>query len=68
MDSNYIIDRLKSTPYKYTTVNVLRTRLNHLDERMKNEILCSLKKHLHKESNMDIQEPLSKLIYLRMGS
>ncbi len=63
MDSHYIIERLKSTPYKYPTVALLKTRLNNIDEETKHEILTSLKKQLYKESNMDIQEPLSELVY-----
>ncbi len=64
MDSNYIINRLKSTPYKYPTVDLLRTRLSNLDEDKKAEILSSLKKQINRESNMDIQEPLTRLVYL----
>lgn len=63
MDANYIIDRLKSTLYKYPTVAVLRTRLNNLDEEKREAILTSLKKQIHKESNYDIQEPLEELVY-----
>lgn len=63
MDSHYIIERLKSTPYKYPTVALLKTRLNNIDEATKHEILTSLKKQLYKESNMDIQEPLAELVY-----
>ncbi len=63
MDSNYIIERLKSTPFKYPTVNLIRTRLSNLDEAAKEEILNSLKKQLYRESNMDIQQQLSQLVY-----
>ncbi len=63
MDSNYIIDRLKATPYKYPTVALLQTRLNNLDEEIKGEILSSLKKQLHMTSNIDIQVPLEELVY-----
>jgi hypothetical protein len=68
MDTNYIITRLKTTPYKYTTVAFLRTRLNNLDADMKNEILSSLKKQLHIESNIDIHQSLTLLVYLPMAS
>jgi hypothetical protein len=63
MDSNYIISRLKSTPYKYPTVAVLQTRLINLDEKRRKAILTSLKKQIHKECNLDIQEPLAELVY-----
>lgn len=63
MDSNYIINRLKSTLYKYPTVAVLRTRLNNLEEEKREAIMTSLKKQIHKESNYDIQEPLQELLY-----
>lgn len=63
MDSHYIIDRLKSTPYKYPTVAILQTRLSNLNEEQKEEILCNLKKQLYRESNMDIQQQLSTLVY-----
>ncbi len=63
MDSHYIIDRLKSTPYKFSTVEVLKTRLANMDERLKNEVLSSLKKQIYKECNLDIQQPLSELVY-----
>ncbi|WP_293895006.1 hypothetical protein [Flavobacterium sp.] len=62
MDSEYIIERIKSTPYKYRTVAILETRLSNLDEQKKHEILISLKKQLYRESNMDILLPLSTLV------
>lgn len=63
MDSHYIINRLKSTPYKYPTVAALQTRLNNLDEEVKNELLSSLKKQIYKTSNLDIQLPLEELVF-----
>jgi len=63
MDSNYIINRLKSTPYKYPTVELLRNRLKNLEENKKFEVLSILKKELWKEKNIDIHEPLIELLY-----
>jgi hypothetical protein len=63
MDSNYIIERLKATPYKYPTVAVLQSRLNKLDKEEKEIILSNLKKQLYKERNLDIQQPLAELVY-----
>ncbi|WP_445453175.1 hypothetical protein [Flavobacterium sp. 25HG05S-40] len=63
MDSNYIINRLKTTPYKYTTVNFLRSRLSNLEEEMKQIIIANLKKQLYQERNLDIQQQLFELIY-----
>lgn len=63
MDSNYIIERLKSTPYKYPTVALLKTRLSNLDQERKEAILMSLKKQLYIESNIDILIPLEELVY-----
>lgn len=63
MDTNYIINRLKSTPFKVTTVSFLKTRLNNLEEIKKFQILSDLKKQLKKERNYDIQESLSELVY-----
>lgn len=63
MDSSYIIDRLKSTPYKFPTLVLLQTRLDNLGEETKEEIILSLKKQLYIESNMDIQKLLSQLVY-----
>ncbi len=63
MDSNYIINRLKSTPYKYPTVELLRNRLKNLGENEKFEVLSILKKELWKEKNIDIHEPLIELVY-----
>ncbi len=63
MDSNYIINRLKNTPYKFPTVAVLRSRLNNLDNDTKEEIFSNLKLQLYKERNFDIQEPLEELLY-----
>lgn len=63
MDSDYIIDRLKSTPYKYRTVAILQSRLSNLDENGKYKILYGLKKQLYKECNMDILMPLSTLVH-----
>lgn len=63
MNSHYIINRLKSTPFKYPTMAILQTRLSNLDEESKGELLSNLKKQLYKESNMDIQQQLSTLVY-----
>lgn len=63
MDSNYIIDRLKSAPYKYATLVLLKTRLSNLDEENKEKILISLKKQLYIESNIDIKLQLAELVY-----
>jgi hypothetical protein len=63
MDTNYIIDRLKSTPFKVTTVSFLKTRLNNLEEGLKFELLSNLKKQINKERNHDIQESLAELVY-----
>lgn len=63
MDANYIINRLKSTLFKYPTVDVLRNRLRNLDEKKRNSIVSSLKIELYKHKNSDIQEPLVELLY-----
>lgn len=63
MDANYIINRLKSTLFKYPTVDVLRNRLRNLDEKRRNSIVSSLKIELYKHKNSDIQEPLVELLY-----
>lgn len=63
MDSNYIINRLKTTQFKYPTVELLRSRLKNLDENLRFEILSSLKNELWKEKNNDIYEPLLELVY-----
>ncbi|MFL9831652.1 hypothetical protein ACSV4D_09265 [Flavobacterium sp. ARAG 55.4] len=63
MDSNYIINRLKSTLFKYPTVDVLRSRLKNLDEKKRNTIVSSLKIELYKHKNSDIHEPLIELLY-----
>jgi len=63
MDSNYIINRLKSTPYKYPTTDVLRTRLRNLDEHTRYQIITNLKMEVWKSSNVDIHEPLLELLY-----
>jgi hypothetical protein len=63
MDANYIINRLKSTLFKYPTVDLLRNRLRNLDEKRRNSIVSSLKIELYKHKNSDIQEPLVELLY-----
>jgi len=63
MDANYIINRLKSTIYKYPTVDLLRTRLNNIDEGSRREIIVSLKMELWRERSSDIHEPLMELLY-----
>ncbi|MGV3697409.1 hypothetical protein [Flavobacterium sp.] len=63
MDSQYIIQRLKSTLYKYPTVDLLRTRLQNIDEYSREKIISSLKKEVQKERNMDIRQPLHELLF-----
>lgn len=63
MDSNYIIDRLKATRYKYPTVAFLRTRLQNLEDTQRKEVISHLKIELCKAKNVDIHEPLTDLLY-----
>lgn len=63
MDANYIIKRLKSTLFKYPTVDLLRNRLKNLDEKRRNSIVSSLKIELYKHKNSDIHQPLVELLY-----
>lgn len=63
MDSNYIINRLKTTLYKYPTVELLRSRLRNLEESKRHEVIVSLKKEVWREKNIDIHEPLVELLY-----
>ena len=63
MDSNYIIKRLKSTPYKFPTAEVLRNRLQNLDEAKRQQVLSLLKVELCRECNLDIYEPLSEVVH-----
>jgi hypothetical protein len=68
MDSNYIINRLKSTPYKYPTVDLLRTRLKNLEENKRHEIVSNLKVEVWKHRNVDIHEPLFELLYRKSSA
>ena len=63
MDSNYVIGRLKSTPYKYPTVELLRSRLRNLEDNQRLELVSTLRKEIWKERNTDIHEPLLELLY-----
>ncbi|RZJ35317.1 MAG: hypothetical protein EOO51_05385 [Flavobacterium sp.] len=62
MDANYVINRLKSTPYKFPTAEVLRQRLHNLSDPERAQILNSLKAELWKEKNIDIHEPLHDMM------
>ncbi|MBF0694203.1 MAG: hypothetical protein IR153_04000 [Flavobacterium sp.] len=63
MDSNYIINRLKSTPYKFPTAEVLRKRLQNLEADKRQQVVSHLKIELCRECNIDIFEPLSEVVY-----
>ena len=63
MDSDYIINRLKSTPYKYYTVQLLRMRLANLDKLQLDWLFLDLKMELRKHNNAAIYEQLCELIY-----
>jgi len=63
MDSKYIINRLKSTLYKYPTVQLMKSRLSNLGESERYEIVSNLKVELYKHRNVDIHEPLFELLY-----
>ncbi len=63
MDSNYIVSRLKTSRYKYPTVQVIRERLKNLDETQRREVMAQLKIELWRSRNADIHEPLSELVY-----
>lgn len=63
MDSHYIISRLKSTPFKYPTAEVLRTRLQNMEDDERKKVLAKLKMELHKQNNVDIFDPLANVLY-----
>lgn len=63
MDTNYIITRLKATPYKYSTVDLMRLRLKNIDEDSRHKIVSNLKIEVWKECNTDIHEPLLELLH-----
>ena len=63
MDSKYIVNRLKTTLYKYPTAEVLKTRLMNIEESKRRQILVNLKMELHRECNVDIHEQLYDLVY-----
>lgn len=63
MDSDYIIKRLKLTPYKYYTVQLLRMRLSNLDKIHLDWLLLDLKMELYKHNNADIYDQLCEIIY-----
>ena len=65
MDSDYIIERLKSAPYKYATVELLRRRLDNMADYMRNQVIGKLKKELKKEENSDIYYLLADLLLRR---
>ncbi len=63
MDSEYIIERLKTTPYKYATVEVLKRRLGNVADYLRNQIVDNLKKELRREENTDIRHLIHDLLY-----
>ncbi|HEY0045547.1 MAG TPA: hypothetical protein VGB44_02425 [Flavobacterium sp.] len=63
MDSNYIINRLKSTPFKFPTAELLRKRLENLEEAKRQQVVSNLKVELCRECNIDIYEPLSEVVH-----
>ena len=63
MDSNYIINRLKSTPFKFPTAELLRKRLENLEEVKRQQVVSNLKMELCRECNLDIYEPLSEVVH-----
>lgn len=65
MDSDYIIERLKTAPYRYAALETLRRRLENMAEYMRNQILEKLKKELRKEENSDIYHLLVDLLNRR---
>lgn len=62
MDSNYILNRLNSSPYRKFTVQVLKTRLENLGEAHLHDLLLALKIELHKHQNFSIHEQLRELL------
>jgi hypothetical protein len=62
MDAQYIITRLKSSLYKYSTAEVLKIRLQNLKESDKQQVMSQLKIELWRECNLDIFEPLSEVM------
>lgn len=65
MDSDYIIERLKTAPYRYAAVEALRRRLENMADYMRNQIMDKLKKELRKEENSDISHLLADLLNRR---
>lgn len=65
MDSDYIIERLRTAPYRYAAVESLRRRLENMADYMRNHITDKLKKELRKEENSDIYHLLVDLLHRR---
>ncbi len=63
MDTEYIIERLKTTPYKYATVEILKRRLSNVADYLRVQIVDNLKKELRKEENSDIYYLIKELLY-----
>ncbi|MBF6609049.1 MAG: hypothetical protein ITG00_09985 [Flavobacterium sp.] len=63
MDSKYIITRLKSTPYKFPTAQIIKTRLENLEAAQRQQVVSHLKIELCKECNLDIYEPLADVVH-----
>lgn len=62
MDANYIVNRLKSSPYKNFTVQVLKNRLENLDENQRGAVYSGLKVEVHRHHNFNIHEYLRELL------
>jgi len=65
MDAKYIVSRLKNARYKFPTAQVLKERIQNMEQHEKHQLLMSLKPHLWHWSNTDIHEPLSELMRFR---
>ena len=62
IDSNYIIQRLKLTPYKPYTVQLLRMQLENIDKFHRQLLFSDLKTELNANDNLDIYQQICELI------
>ncbi|HEY0091764.1 MAG TPA: hypothetical protein VGB43_04680 [Flavobacterium sp.] len=62
METSYIINRLKSTPYKFTELERVRDRIKKLPDDDRISLINNIRQQLNHYISSDIGRPLQELV------
>jgi len=62
MKAQDIVEKLKTSPYKFTTASKIRDEVQKLDDDESDFLLLELRRELSNPHNTDIEKPLREIL------